>query len=61
MTKVQVVKTCMVHGNAPPCMEICGLENNEYLELPEVCFHSIVPATAENISSQADVKQKLDC
>ena len=52
MNKEQVVKTSLVTG-----MEISGLESNEYLELPEVYSHTVIPVKPENIPNQEDVKQ----
>lgn len=54
MSKEHVVKTQSVTG-----VEIYGLESNEYLELPEVYSHPMIPVSAENIPSQEDVKQWL--
>ena len=52
MNKEQVIKTSRVTG-----MEISGLESNEYLELPEVYSHTVIPVKPENIPKQEDVKQ----
>ena len=52
MNKEQVIKTSRVTG-----MEISGLESNEYLELPEVYSHTVIPVKPENIPNQEDVKQ----
>ena len=49
MNKEQVINTSMVTG-----MEISGLESNEYLELPEVYTHTVIPVKAENIPNPED-------
>lgn len=40
-------------------LEVCGLEENKYIDLPKVCTHKDIPVKKENIPQQEDIAHWL--